>query len=253
MWVSKNIGMDLDNVMPVGLGNTRISWSETTLNYWMMLERYPNLRGRSHQTFRSVLAVKVLGIMLRNRCWPTTFLTITAGDADGWCRNWPVWSTPQGRGWWFDSGCDISSLLDKLLPGGQVHPVLWCWHGNLTSRKKQKKTKPYYDLDRLCPEISPGCKKQFHSISLVNFLLSNNLDIQNGNAACVESSRSRLAVWKPACPQCFSCGIWAWLPVTKITSVDIEGWDKLLFWEFSEPRPHEPPLSMLLPCCQMGP
>ena len=24
--------------------------------------------------------------MLRNRCWPHHFLTITAGDADGWCR-----------------------------------------------------------------------------------------------------------------------------------------------------------------------
>ena len=47
---------------------------------------------RSHQIFHSVLAVKLLGIMLKNRWWPTTFLTITAGDADGWCRNCPVWS-----------------------------------------------------------------------------------------------------------------------------------------------------------------
>jgi hypothetical protein len=35
---------------------------------------------RSHQTFRPVQAVKLLGIMLRNRCWPTTFHTITARD-----------------------------------------------------------------------------------------------------------------------------------------------------------------------------
>ena len=40
---------------------------------------------RSHQTFRLVLAVKLMGIMLRNRCWPTTLHTITAEDADGWC------------------------------------------------------------------------------------------------------------------------------------------------------------------------
>ena len=45
---------------------------------------------RSHQTSRSVLAVKLLGTMLRNRCWPTTFHIITAGDADGWCQYWPV-------------------------------------------------------------------------------------------------------------------------------------------------------------------
>ena len=42
------------------------------------------LMPRSHQTSRSVLAVELLGIMLRNRWWPTTFLTITAGDDDGW-------------------------------------------------------------------------------------------------------------------------------------------------------------------------
>ena len=39
----------------------------------------------SRQTFRLVRAMKLLGIMLRNRCWPTTFHTITAGDGDGWC------------------------------------------------------------------------------------------------------------------------------------------------------------------------
>ena len=50
---------------------------------------------RSHQTFRSVLAEKLLGIMLGNRWWPTTFLTITAEDADRWWWNCPVWSAPQ--------------------------------------------------------------------------------------------------------------------------------------------------------------
>jgi hypothetical protein len=31
-------------------------------------------------------AVKLLEIMLRNKCWPITFHTVVAGDADGWCR-----------------------------------------------------------------------------------------------------------------------------------------------------------------------
>ena len=43
-----------------------------------------------NQNFGPVPAVKLLGIMLRNRCWPTTFHTITVGDADGWCQNWMV-------------------------------------------------------------------------------------------------------------------------------------------------------------------
>jgi hypothetical protein len=50
---------------------------------------------RSHQTFRLVSTVKLLGIMFRSRCWPTTFYTITAGDVNGWCLHWPLWSTPQ--------------------------------------------------------------------------------------------------------------------------------------------------------------
>ena len=41
---------------------------------------------RSHQTFHPVRAMKLLGIMLRNRCWPTTFHTTLAKDADEWCR-----------------------------------------------------------------------------------------------------------------------------------------------------------------------
>ena len=55
------------------------------------------LMPRSHQTICPVLAVKLLGITLRNRWWPTAFHTITAGDADGWFPNWPVWSAPQSH------------------------------------------------------------------------------------------------------------------------------------------------------------
>ena len=45
---------------------------------------------RSHQTFCLVSSVNMLMIMLRNRCWPTIFLTIAAGHANGWCQKWPV-------------------------------------------------------------------------------------------------------------------------------------------------------------------
>ena len=62
-------------------------WSGRT-GSWLRMNR---LMPRSHQTFRSFLAVKLLGIMLRNR-W---CLTITSEDADGWCRNCPVWSAPE--------------------------------------------------------------------------------------------------------------------------------------------------------------
>jgi hypothetical protein len=43
----------------------------------------------SHQSFHSILA---WNCMLKNRCWPIIFHTTTAGDANGWCQNWPVWS-----------------------------------------------------------------------------------------------------------------------------------------------------------------
>jgi hypothetical protein len=49
----------------------------------------------SHQTLCLVLAMELLlGVMLRNRCWPTTFHITTTGEVDKWCWNWPVWSTP---------------------------------------------------------------------------------------------------------------------------------------------------------------
>ena len=35
-------------------------------------------------------------------------------------------------------GCEISSLLDRNLPGGQLTPVLWRWHVGLLSQKKIK-------------------------------------------------------------------------------------------------------------------
>ena len=47
---------------------------------WRKTHPWPTvtlLMPRSHQTFHPVPAVKLLRIMLRNRCWPTTFHTIT--------------------------------------------------------------------------------------------------------------------------------------------------------------------------------
>jgi hypothetical protein len=38
---------------------------------------------QSHQTFRPVRVMKLLGIMLRNRCWSTIFHIITTRDIDG--------------------------------------------------------------------------------------------------------------------------------------------------------------------------
>ena len=49
------------------------------------------LMPRSHQPFCQLPAMKLLRSMLRNRCWPTTFPTITAGEVNtggarsGWC------------------------------------------------------------------------------------------------------------------------------------------------------------------------
>lgn len=40
----------------------------------------------SHQHFHPVLAVKLVGIMLRNRWWLTTCHTITCRIANGWCQ-----------------------------------------------------------------------------------------------------------------------------------------------------------------------
>jgi hypothetical protein len=42
------------------------------------------------KTLCLVQAMKLLGFMLRNRCWSITFHTIITGDADGWCLNLTV-------------------------------------------------------------------------------------------------------------------------------------------------------------------
>ena len=69
-------------------------WVDVCL--WMAIELFPEppslgtLVPRSHQTFHPVSTMKLLGIRLRNRCWPITFRTITARDVDGWCQSRPV-------------------------------------------------------------------------------------------------------------------------------------------------------------------
>ena len=57
----------------------------------MLVTRWEStLMPRSYQNFRPVPTVKLLRIMLRYRCWPIIFHSITAGDANGWCLNQPV-------------------------------------------------------------------------------------------------------------------------------------------------------------------
>ena len=72
----------------------------------------------SHQTFRPVSAVKLLGIMFRNRCWPTTFHTITTGDADGWCLNRPVWSTTHAS---HNPFASLNTLRTDICPFSLIH------------------------------------------------------------------------------------------------------------------------------------
>jgi hypothetical protein len=57
-------------------------------------DKWDNLMSQSQQTLHLVPATKLLEIILRNKCWPTTFHTITVRDANGWCWKWLVWSTP---------------------------------------------------------------------------------------------------------------------------------------------------------------
>ena len=95
-WGEK-LGMSKCQVLFGGLSCLRcLPWFRANIKNW---DKTPVVRVMpwSHQTFRSVQAVKFLGIVLRNRWWPTTFLTITAEDADRWCRNCPVWSAPESR------------------------------------------------------------------------------------------------------------------------------------------------------------
>ena len=101
------------------------------------------LMPRSHQTFRPVPTVKLLGIMLRNRCWSTTtFHTITTVDADRWCHKWLVWSTPHPLTyhtscWQEDSFFLCYFFQFKETPSNtQNLDWLWCNHfDDLTSTK----------------------------------------------------------------------------------------------------------------------
>ena len=70
----------------------------------------------SHQTFRLVSTVKLLGIMLRNTCWSTTFHIVTARDVDGCCHKWLVWSTPQTQ----PDRSSVSNIRFSLFIGHHV-------------------------------------------------------------------------------------------------------------------------------------
>ena len=45
-------------------------------------------------------------------------------------------------------GCDISSLLDENLSGGQLHPELQRWHVGRLSQTKQKNQQSLAEISR---------------------------------------------------------------------------------------------------------
>ena len=91
----------------IGLGQTNAYWMPKSLSprnhYTGWFAPAPELVGgvrisqcdqplmsKSHQTFGLVPAVKLPGIMFKNKCWPTTFHIIITEDAYRWCQNW-IW------------------------------------------------------------------------------------------------------------------------------------------------------------------
>ena len=78
--------------------------SETTLNYWTMVERYPNLK-------------EEVGSSISN--------------------------------------CEISSLLDRNLPGGQLPPLLCGWPVGLLSPKNKNKKSRRSGLVRKSDHLRP--------------------------------------------------------------------------------------------------
>ena len=80
-----------------------------------------------------VRAMKLLRIILRNRCWPTTFHTTTFGDVDEWCCYLQHCFHAPGRagGRRCDIGCcDLvrNSCPDQIklsVPSGSSHQIAW--------------------------------------------------------------------------------------------------------------------------------
>ena len=70
-------------IISCNLGAPNWVFSACLNNTSIKFQTSEKLMSRSHQTFRSVLAVKLLGIMLRNRWWPTTFLPEMPTDGIG--------------------------------------------------------------------------------------------------------------------------------------------------------------------------
>ena len=85
---------------------------------------------RSHQPFHSVLVVKLLGIMLRNRCWPATFHTITDRDADRWCQKWLVWLALDTSHFGHNSSASLAVIVWKMV---DQHLVLNIIPSNFTT------------------------------------------------------------------------------------------------------------------------
>ena len=101
-----------------------------------MIDEVHGVMPQSHQTFRPVPAVKLLEIMLRNRCWPTTSQSVIAGDdANRWCQKWSMWTASH----LCESGIQrIQEALKATLP--TIGP-----HSRCVVKKLQK-----------CPKTSTG-------------------------------------------------------------------------------------------------
>ena len=79
------------NALPMGVVACMAVWEGLLLHLNYMKELCPDHTKLSHP----LSFVKLPGITFGNRCWLIVFNTIVIGDADGWCQNWSVWSTPQ--------------------------------------------------------------------------------------------------------------------------------------------------------------
>ena len=74
-----------------------------------------NTHAPIYQTFCSILALKLLGIMSRNRWWFIAFHTFTIGDVDRWCQNWLVWLAPWIHGFLIHLQCYECILTTNMI------------------------------------------------------------------------------------------------------------------------------------------
>jgi len=140
-WTSYEPTLVYDNHVLLVVGMSSINKGPFT---WV-----PSLMPRSHQTFRHVPTVKLLGIMFINRCWPTLFTLLqlemlTDGVLNGQCdqpiklrvtrsihvilgiESREVGDLPlQTRSQVWSHKYDMNAYMATLF-GGDAHDM--CWH-----------------------------------------------------------------------------------------------------------------------------